>query len=138
MQLDKDTYTKEEVETLLQDLNIEVNDLTVQLEEKEGTIIDLQEQVNDYDNLKKSNLETNIKMEITKAGLNEDYFDLVLSNDLESSLEKINKLVEINKTNIVNSSFRPQEHRSNNEYEQAEKQGNTQDMVKSKLSKFFN
>lgn len=138
MELDKDTYTKEEVETLLQDLNSEMDTLKSTLEERDLTITDLQEQVNDYNDLKKSNLETNVKMELTKAGLNEGYFDLVLSDDLDTSLEKINKLVEINKTNVVDNSFRPQEHRTNNEYEQAEKNGNTQDMVKSKLSKLFN
>ncbi|MGJ0845966.1 hypothetical protein ACR77J_04680 [Tissierella praeacuta] len=138
MQLDKDTYTREEVESLLQDLNSENDTLKLTLEERELSITDLQGQITDYEELKKNNLETNVKMELTKAGLNEDYFDLVLSNDLESSLEKINKLVEINKINIVDNSFRPQEHKANNEYEQAEKKGNTQEMVKSKLSKLFN
>lgn len=138
MELDKDTYTKEEVEKLIQDLNSEVDTLKSMVEERDLTITDLQEQVNDYNDLKRINLETNVKMELAKAGLNEDYFDLVLSDDLETSLDKINKLVEINKTTLVNNSFRPQEHRNNNDYEQAEKKGDTQEMVKSKLLKFFN
>lgn len=137
MDLEKETYTQEEVRELLQEFNVAVEDLKGRIEEKENAIADLEVQMADYGDLKQDNLVTSIKMELAKTGLSEDYFDLVVSEDLEQSVDKINKLVEINKASMVVNSFRPEEHRSSSEYEQAEKKGNTQDMVKSKLSKLF-
>ena len=127
MKLDKDNYTKQEVEDLLKNLNKQVADVTTQL-------TTAQEQVKELDQLKKHN---SIKLEMTKAGIDEGLFDLVVSDDLETAKGKITKLQDIAKRNKVDNSYKPDNHKADDSYAEAEKAGNTEGMIKSKFAKLF-
>lgn len=125
MELTQDTYTKEEVQALFT--------------EQEGKVTDLTAKLDGFETLKKDNLSNSIKLEMLKNGLSEDLFDLVSADDVEVSKTKISKLVELNKKNKVDNSYKPEDHKNtDDEYSIAEKKGDTQSMLKSKLSKLFN
>lgn len=132
MDLTQDNYTKEEVSKILEGYDTQISDLTKQVEgigEKDKTI----------ESLTKSNLETSIKLEMQKNGLDEELFDLVAdSKDLESATKKIQKLITATKKKDIDDGYKPGDHsKSNNAYQEAEKQGNVEGMLKSKFSKLF-
>lgn len=131
-ELTQDNYTKEEVQALLQTQETSIDDLTAK-------ISDFEKQVKSIPELTKQNLTNSIKVEMLKSGLNEDMFDLVAdSSDIETATKKITKLVELNKKNKIDNSYKPDEHKqSDDEYSVAEKKGNVEGMLKSKLSKLF-
>lgn len=129
--LEKDTYTKEEVQTLLQEQDTQLTDIT-------GKFNKATKQLQGLENLKKDNLSNSIKLEMLKNGLSEDLFDLVSADNVEAAKSKISKLVELNKKNKVDNSYVPEGHKeSDDAYSVAEKQGDVQGMLKSKLSKLF-
>lgn len=121
MNFDKDTYTKEEVEQLLKELN----DLVVSGNQ---AIEELQAE-------KKANA---IKYELLKNGLDESMFDLVDAETVEKAQEKIKKLVELTKKQKLDNSFKPEDKKkASDEYSHAEKSGDVEKMVKTKISKLF-
>lgn len=128
--LDKDQYSKAEVEELLKPVEKEVNDLKAIVAEGNKAIEKVKE-------LEKANLASTIKLEMTKAGLDESMFDLVDAPDVKTAQAKIAKLVELNKKAKIDNSYKPDEHKTNNEYENAEKEKNTEKMISTKLSKLF-
>ena len=130
MELNKEQYTKTEVEEMLKGLNKQVADLTTDL-------AGANEKVKEIDTLKKDNLNNSIKLEMAKNGLDENLFDLVSADDLEGSKAKITKLMDLQKKQKIDNSYKPQEHKSDDEYSIAEKNGNVEGMLKSKLSKLF-
>lgn len=130
MELNKDSYSKEEVQKLISDLNKQVGDLTADL-------VQSNDKVKDYDSLKKKSLANAIKLEMTKAGLSEDFFDLVNADDVESAQKKIEKLAELNKTIEKDNGYKPEQHKTDNAYIDAEKKGNIEGMIKSKIRKLF-
>lgn len=122
MKLEKDNYTKEEVEELVKDLN---------------TVLATSNQA--IDELKAEKKSNAIKLELTKCGLDESLLDLVDAETIEQAQEKINKLVEMNKKQKLDNSFKPEDKKKqSDEYTHAEKQGNVEGMLKSKLSTIFN
>lgn len=133
MNLDKDVYTKQEVEEMLNPLNKEINDL-------KGIVAEGNKAIERVKELEKSNLDNAIKLEVTKAGLSADeIFDLVSADSLEKAQEKINKLVEMQKKQKFDNSFKPEDKKKqSDEYSHAEKTGNVEGMLKSKLSTIFN
>lgn len=129
--LEKDTYTKEEVQALLQEQDTQLTDIT-------GKFNEATKQLQGLENLKKDNLSNSIRLEMLKSGLSDDLFDLVLADDIEVAKTKISKLVELNKKNKVDNSYVPEGHKETDDaYAVAEKQGNIEGMLKSKLSKLF-
>lgn len=129
--LEKDTYTKEEVQALLKEQDTQLTDIT-------GKFNEATKQLQGLENLKKDNLSNSIKLEMLKNGLSEDLFDLVSADDIEVAKTKISKLVELNKKNKVDNSYKPEGHKETDDaYTVAEKQGDVQGMLKSKLSKLF-
>ncbi|MCY6372762.1 hypothetical protein [Clostridium ganghwense] len=131
MDLTKEQYTKEEVQEILNGVNAQVTTLTADL-------ATAHEQAKELDNLKKDNLNNSIKLEMAKAGLSEDLFDLVQSENIDLATVKINKLKEIQKENIIDNSYKPEGHKGGaDSYSVAEKDGNVEGMLKSKLSKIF-
>lgn len=138
MDLQKDNYTKEEVQELLNTLNGQVAELTAQLTDSTANVEGLQEQLKDVDTLEKQNIEGNIKLELLKNGLSENLFDLVNADSVENAVAKIEKLKSIQKQNILDNSYKPENHANTDDaYAQAEKEGNVQNMLKNKLSKLF-
>lgn len=132
MDLTQDNYTKDEVAKILEGYDTKISDLTKQVEgidEKDKTI----------ETLTKSNLATSIKLEMQKNGLDEDLFDLVAdSKDLDTATKKINKLLTATKKKDIDDGYKPSDHnKSTNTYQEAEKQGNVEGMLKSKFSKLF-
>ena len=122
MKLEKDNYTKEEVEELIKDLNSVLATSNQAIEELKAE--------------KKTNA---IKHELSKNGLDESLLDLVDAETVEKAQEKINKLVELNKKQKLDNSFKPEDKKKqSDEYTHAEKTGNVEGMLKSKLSKIFN
>lgn len=122
MKLEKDNYTKEEVEELVKDLN---------------TVLATSNQA--IDELKAEKKSNAIKLELTKCGLDESLLDLVDAETIEQAQEKINKLVEMSKKQKLDNSFKPEDKKKqSDEYTHAEKQGNVEGMLKSKLSTIFN
>lgn len=121
MNFDKDTFTKEEVKQLFKELN----DLVVSGNQ---AIEELQAE-------KKANA---IKYELVKNGLDESMFDLVDAETVEKAQEKIKKLVELTKKQKLDNSFKPEDKKkASDEYSHAEKSGDVEKMVKTKISKLF-
>ena len=133
MNFDKEVYTKQEVEEMLNPLNKEINDL-------KGIVAEGNKAIERVKELEKSNLDNAIKFEVTKAGFNADeIFDLVSADSLEKAQEKINKIVEMTKKQKLDNSFKPEDKKKqSDEYSHAEKNGNVEGMLKSKLSTIFN
>ncbi|WP_147566824.1 hypothetical protein [Clostridium tyrobutyricum] len=142
-ELNKDNYTKEEVEELINGItsnyNTKIEDFTSKLNEANTKLGDLDKQKETIEKLNKSNLASSIKVEMLKNGLSEDMFDLVAdSKDLETATKKINKLLDIKKKTDINNGYKPTEHtQTNTEYTEAEKKGDVAGMLKSKMSKLF-
>jgi len=131
MTLEKETYTKEEVEQMLSDYQTKISDL-------EKQIADFENMKNQYAELQKTNLATQIKLEATKAGLDpEEVFDLIESDDIKKAQAKINKLVELKKKQDIENSYKPTDHKPDDSYSVAEKEKNVEGMIFSKLSKIF-
>jgi len=131
MTLEKETYTKAEVEQMLTDYQTKISDL-------EKQIADFENIKNQYAELQKTNLATQIKLEATKAGLDvEQVFDLIDADSLEKAQAKINKLLELKKKQDIENSYKPTDHKPDDSYSNFEKSGNVEGMLKSKISRFF-
>ncbi len=131
LNLDKDSYTKDEVMELFEPFKQEITDIKTIAQERDGALEKIKE-------LEKGNLTNAIKLELSKAGLDESMLDLVQSESVELAQTKIAKLVEMRKQNKIDQSFRPEDkHKQGDEYSNAQKQGDVQGMLKSKLSKLF-
>ena len=131
IELNKDNYSKEEVQEMLADYQTKISDL-------EKQIADFENMKNQYAELQKTNLATQIKLEATKAGLDvEQVFDLIDSDSLEKAQAKINKLVELKKKQDIDNSYRPTDHKPDDSYSVAEKEKNVEGMIFSKLNKIF-
>lgn len=128
--LDKDNYTKEEVQAIVDELQETIIDLTGQLEEGNKAVEKVKE-------LEKSNLDNSIKLAMTKAGLDEDLFDLVSAEDIEKAQAKIDKLVELQKAKDVDNGYKPENKRTEDQYSKLEKDGNVEGMLKNKLGRLF-
>ena len=133
--LEKDSYSKEEVINLLND-NVDslTNEIATLKNDYEEQIKGLNNSLKDYETLKKSNLESSIKMEIFKNGLNDDVFDLVYDDDLEKSKNKIETLKSLYKNTQVNEGYKPTEHTSTSDYDNAKSKGDVTSMIKNKFS----
>ena len=129
MKLEKDNYTKQEVEEILKGLNKQVADLTANL-------AGATKKMKEIDTLKKDNLNNSIKLEMAKNGLDLDLFDLVSADDLEGSKLKIKKLMDLQKKQKIDNSYKPNEHKNDDAYSVAEKKKDVEGMLKSKFSKF--
>ncbi len=130
MELKKEQYTKQEVQEMLKGLNKQVADLTANL-------TTATEKAKEIDTLKKDNLNNSIKVEMLKNGLDESLFDLVVSDDVETSKAKITKLLDLQKKQKIDNSYKPNEHKNDDAYSVAEKNKDVEGMLKSKFSKLF-
>ena len=130
MTLEKETYTKEEVEQMLSEYESKV-------QEPEKSIADVETLKQQYSELQKVNVAVAIKNEMLKAGLDESYFDLVEAEDIKKAQEKINKLVELKKKQDIENSYKPNDHKTDDSYSVAEKEKNVEGMIFSKLNKIF-
>ena len=131
MTLEKETYSKEEVEQMLSQYQTKISDI-------EKQIADFENMKNQYAELQKTNLTTQIKLEATKAGLDpEEVFDLIESDDIKKAQAKINKLVELKKKQDIENSYKPNDHKADDSYSVAEKEKNVEGMIFSKLNKIF-
>ena len=132
MDLTQDNYTKDEVAKILEGYDTNVADLTA----KVGDTVKLQGQL---ETLTKSNLETNIKLEMVKNGLSEDLFDLVAdSKDIDTATKKIQKLIGIKKKSAIDNGYKPTDHTNTDDaYAEAEKKNDVEGMLKNKFSKLF-
>ena len=130
MKLEKDNYTKQEVEEILKGLNKQVADLTANL-------AGATKKMKEIDTLKKDNLNNSIKLEMAKNGLDLDLFDLVSADDVETSKAKITKLLDLQKKQKIDNSYKPNEHKNDDAYSVAEKNKDVEGMLKSKFSKHF-
>jgi|SRR5690606_2364995 len=131
MTLEKETYTKEEIEQMLSEYESKIQEL-------EKSVADFETVKQQYSELQKTNITTQIKLEATKAGLDpEEVFDLIDSDSLEKAQAKINKLVELKKKQDIENSYKPNDHKADDSYSQFEKSGNVEGMLKSKITRFF-
>ena len=131
IELNKDNYSKEEIQQMLTDYQTKISDL-------EKQITDFENMKNQYAELQKTNLTTQIKLEATKAGLDvEQVFDLIDSDSLEKAQAKINKLLELRKKQDIENSYKPNDHKPDDSYSVAEKEKNVEGMIFSKLNKIF-
>jgi len=131
IELTKETYSKEEVQEILAQYETKMAEL-------EKNIADFENMKQQYAELEKTNLSTQIKLEATKAGLDvEQVFDLIDSDSLEKAQAKINKLLELKKKQDIENSYKPSDHKPDDSYSQFEKSGNVEGMLKSKISRFF-
>lgn len=131
LNLEKEQYSKEEVLELFKPFQEEITGFKTIAQERDGALEKVKE-------LEKDNLVNSIKLEMTKAGLNETMFDLIEAETLEKAQAKIAKLVDMRKQNKIDNSFRPEDkHKQTDEYTQHEKNGDVQNMIKSKISKLF-
>jgi hypothetical protein len=131
IELNKDNYSKEEVQEMLTQHETKIAEL-------EKNIADVETLKQQYSELEKTNLATQIKLEATKAGLDpEEVFDLIESDDIKKAQAKINKLLELRKKQDIDNSYRPTDHKPDDSYSVAEKEKNVEGMIFSKLSKIF-
>lgn len=131
IELTKETYSKEEVQEMLTQYQTKIQEL-------EKSIADFETVKQQYSELQKTNITTQIKLEATKAGLDvEQVFDLIDSDSLEKAQAKINKLVELKKKQDIDNSYRPTDHKPDDSYSQFEKSGNVEGMLKSKITRLF-
>jgi len=131
MTLEKETYSKAEVEQMLSEYESKIQEL-------EKSIADFETMKQQYAELQKTNLSTQIKLEATKAGLDpEEVFDLIESDDIKKAQEKINKLLELKKKQDIENSYKPTDHKPDDSYSVAEKEKNVEGMIFSKLNKIF-
>jgi len=131
MTLEKETYTKAEIEQMLSEYESKIQEL-------EKSIADFETMKQQYSELQKDNLATQIKLEATKAGLDpEEVFDLIESDDIKKAQEKINKLLELKKKQDIENSYKPTDHKPDDSYSVAEKEKNVEGMIFSKLNKIF-
>jgi len=130
MNLDKENYSRNEVEQMLSEYETKISDL-------EKQIADFESMKQQYAELQKVNIAVAIKNEMLKAGLDESYFDLVESEDVKKAQEKINKLLELKKKQDIDNSYRPTDHKPDDSYSVAEKEKNVEGMIFSKLNKIF-
>jgi phage shock protein A len=131
IELTKESYSKEEIEQMLSEYESKIQEL-------EKSIADFETMKNQYAELQKTNLTTQIKLEATKAGLDvEQVFDLIDSDSLEKAQAKINKLLELKKKQDIENSYKPTDHKPDDSYSQFEKSGNVEGMLKSKITRLF-
>ena len=131
IELNKDNYSKEEVQEMLAQYQSKIQEL-------EKSIADFETVKQQYSELQKTNLTTQIKLEATKAGLDvEQVFDLIDADSLEKAQAKINKLVELKKKQDIENSYKPNDHKADDSYSVAEKEKNVEGMIFSKLNKIF-
>lgn len=131
IELNKDNYSKEEVQEMLAQYQSKIAEM-------EKQVADFESMKQQYAELQKDNLATQIKLEATKAGLDvEQVFDLIDSDSLEKAQAKINKLVELKKKQDIDNSYKPNDHKPDDSYSVAEKEKNVEGMIFSKLSKIF-
>lgn len=139
MKLNKDNYTKTEVQEILKGYDAKIADFTAKLNDNNSQLENLDKQKETIASLTKSNLENSIKVEMLKNGLSEDMFDLVAdSRDIDTATNKINKLLEIKKKSDIDNGYKPTEHtQENTAYSEAQKKGDVAGMLKSKMTKLF-
>lgn len=138
MELNKDNYTKEEVQEMLKNFDAKIQDFTTKLNDSNLQLENLDKQQKQIESLTKSNLESSIKVEMLKNGLSEDMFDLVAdSKDIDTASKKINKLLDLKKKSDIDNGYKPQEHTQQTAYSEAEKKGDVGGMLKAKMSKLF-
>lgn len=132
IKLDKEQYTKSEVEEFFKPYEKEITDLKALVAEGNKAVEKLKE-------LEKGNLTNAIKLEMIKNGLDPDsMYDLIDADSIEKAQAKINKLIELKKQNKLDNSFKPEDkHKQTDEYSKHEKDGNVEGMLKSKLSTLF-
>ena len=131
IELTKETYSKEEVQEML-------TQYETKIAEMEKQVADFESMKQQYAELQKDNLATQIKLEATKAGLDvEQVFDLIDADSLEKAQAKINKLVELKKKQDIENSYKPTDHKPDDSYSVAEKEKNVEGMIFSKLNKIF-
>ncbi|NLY43151.1 MAG: hypothetical protein GX066_04115 [Clostridiaceae bacterium] len=131
IELTKESYSKEEVQEILAQYETKIAEL-------EKNIADVETLKQQYSELQKTNLTTQIKLEATKAGLDpEEVFDLIESDDIKKAQEKINKLLELKKKQDIENSYKPTDHKADDSYSVAEKEKNVEGMIFSKLNKIF-
>ena len=110
IELNKDNYSKEEVQEMLAQYQSKIQEL-------EKSIADFETVKQQYSELQKTNLATQIKLEATKAGLDvEQVFDLIDSDSLEKAQAKINKVLELKKKQDIDNSYRPTDHKPDDSY----------------------
>lgn len=131
LNLEKDSYSKDEVIELFKPFETEITDL-------KNNAIEGNKAIEKVKELEKDNLINNIKLEMAKAGLDADtMLDLVEADSIEKAQAKITKLAELKKQNKIDNSFKPEDHKQTDEYAQHETNGDVQNMIKSKISKLF-
>jgi len=131
IELNKDNYSKEEIQEMLAQYQSKIAEM-------EKQVADFESMKNQYAELQKDNLTTQIKLEATKAGLDvEQVFDLIDADSLEKAQAKINKLVELKKKQDIENSYKPNDHKADDSYSVAEKEKNVEGMIFSKLNKIF-
>ncbi|CDG35111.1 hypothetical protein CTHBC1_0445 [Acetivibrio thermocellus BC1] len=131
IELTKESYSKEEVQEILAQYQSKIAEM-------EKQVADFESMKQQYAELQKDNLATQIKLEATKAGLDpEEVFDLIESDDIKKAQAKINKLVELRKKQDIENSYKPNDHKADDSYSVAEKEKNVEGMIFSKLNKIF-
>ncbi|WP_136479298.1 hypothetical protein EPD62_007270 [Acetivibrio thermocellus] len=131
IELTKESYSKEEVQEILAQYQSKIAEM-------EKQVADFESMKQQYAELQKDNLATQIKLEATKAGLDvEQVFDLIDSDSLEKAQAKIKKLLELKKKQDIENSYKPTDHKADDSYSVAEKEKNVEGMIFSKLSKIF-
>lgn len=131
IELTKESYSKEEVQEILAQYQSKIAEM-------EKQVADFETVKQQYAELQKDNLTTQIKLEATKAGLDpEEVFDLIESDDIKKAQAKINKLVELRKKQDIENSYKPNDHKADDSYSVAEKEKNVEGMIFSKLNKIF-
>lgn len=141
MQEKTELETTEQLEVAEQETTAQEGAVDVVEEQDIQTYVEqikaLQSELDGFKELESQNLEANIKIELLKSGLSEDFADLVQADSLEGAKAKISKLLELSKKQTIKNSYKPTDHKTENEYEKAIQKGDTRSAIKAKLANIF-
>lgn len=132
---EKEQYTLEEMKELVKKFEGQAQE---EIEAKYTTIQELNTKLEDVEELDKQNKELSQRNLALKNGIDEEVIEFVADDDLEKMQEKIDKFKEITKEKKIDSSFKPERKKKNEDgYEKAIKDNDIEGALKHKFSRFF-
>lgn len=131
---EKETYTLEEVQALVEGFKVEVGEI---IKDKDETITELNKKVKDVEELSKTNLSLSQKNLALKNNIDDDLLEFVIDEDLDKMQEKIDKFKELTKEKEIDNSFKPEGKRNDDQYEKAIADNDVESAIKHKFSRLF-
>lgn len=131
---EKEQYTPEDVQAILEGVKGQVDSLVLA---KDETITGLTTELEGLEEIKTSSKELSIQNLMLKNNLDSDLFDLVADDDLEVVESRIEKLKSITKQKDIDGAFKPKDKKHESQYEKAISNKDVEGALKSKFGRLF-